>query len=109
MPKSPVDWIWYPDEGFYSSQCAQYYGSSRRFDQKGSKSITLPGSLQSLLAALEGLLKQEEHSGQHVGDGLSGAQSQTAMPATPAPAITGPIATLMEDRTISTTWGTCKP
>src|SRR4051794_24878202 len=39
MPKSPVDWIWYPDEGFYSSQCAQYYGSSRRFDQKGSKTI----------------------------------------------------------------------
>src|SRR4051794_28997654 len=37
MPKSPVDWIWYPDEGFYSSQCAQYYGSSRRFDQKGSQ------------------------------------------------------------------------
>src|SRR3954467_965309 len=37
MPISPVDWIWYPDEGFYSSQCAQYYGSSRRFDQKGSK------------------------------------------------------------------------
>src|SRR4051794_1092682 len=39
MPISPVDWIWYPDEGFYSSQCAQYYGSSRRFDQKGSKCI----------------------------------------------------------------------
>src|SRR4051812_36007778 len=37
MPISPVDWIWYPDEGFYSSQCAQYYGSSRRFDQKGSQ------------------------------------------------------------------------
>src|SRR3954470_2220681 len=36
MSISPVDWIWYPNEGFYSSQCAQYYGSSRRFDQKGS-------------------------------------------------------------------------
>src|SRR3954467_731486 len=37
MSISPVDWIWYPNEGFYSSQCAQYYGSSRRFDQKGSE------------------------------------------------------------------------
>src|SRR3954451_5508517 len=36
MSISPVDWIWSRNEGFYSSQCAQYYGSSRRFDQKGS-------------------------------------------------------------------------
>src|SRR4051794_7682816 len=39
MSISPVDWIWYPNEGFYSSQCAQYYGSSRRSDQKGSEKI----------------------------------------------------------------------
>src|SRR4051794_24487200 len=41
MSISPVDWIWYPNEGFYSSQCAQYYGSSRRFDQKGSETCNV--------------------------------------------------------------------
>src|SRR4051794_34732189 len=50
MSISPVDWIWYPNEGFYSSQCAQYYGSSRRFDQKGSQLL----SVRKLITAFFG-------------------------------------------------------
>src|SRR4051794_39398031 len=33
---SLTDWIWYPDEGSYSSQCCSTLRSSRRFGQKGS-------------------------------------------------------------------------